>query len=74
MLAIMKLNKEFKVVFQPKDIELYGKRRFGVGACSLQKYIGENNANTAIQKALNLRTDKLRLRFRKHGIIDIYLK
>lgn len=70
----LKLNNEFKVVFQPRDPEQYGKRRFGIGACSLEKYIGENNANTAIEKALNLRMYKLRLRYRKHGIIDIYLK
>ena len=74
MLANVSLNKEFIIVFQPYQQEIYGKRRFGVGAYSLKKYVGENNANNALQRALNMRTDKVRVRLRKHGIIDIYLK
>jgi hypothetical protein len=74
MFANINLNKEFRIVFQPYERDIYGKRRFGVGAYSLQKYIGEINANNALQRALDMRTDKVRVRLRKHGIIDIYVK
>lgn len=40
----------------------------------LREYIGDFNANTALVKASNMRTDKITLLFRKHGKIEIYLK
>lgn len=68
------INKEFRIVFQPKDPELFGRRRFAIGGLSLKKYIGEKNANTAITKAFESKTDKVSFRFRKHGRIDFYPK
>lgn len=70
----MNINKEFRIVFQPKDIELYGKRRFVVGAKSLYKYIGQDNANKAILTALNSKSDSCRLKYRKFGTVDFYSK
>lgn len=71
----MSLNTEFKIVFQPKQPELYnGKRRFAVGAYSIQKYIGEANAETAILKAMNNMEDSICIKFRKHGSITFYNK
>lgn len=67
-------NREFKIVFQPKYKNLFHSRRFGVGAKSLHKYIGHKNATTVFVKMLKCKDDKLRLKFRKHGIVDIYCK
>lgn len=68
----MKLKKEFDVVFQPNDKELYGKRRFLVSVNRLHEHIGLYNANQAILKALKSKDDKLRIKYRKFGIVDIY--
>lgn len=70
----LSVNKEFRIVFQPKDPEKFGKRRFAIGGQSLKKYIGEKNANKAITKAFESKADKVSLRFRKFGRIDFYLK
>ena len=70
-----KFNKEFKIVFQPKEKEKFNnKRRFAVGAGRLSIYIGESNAQVVFSKGEKLSDDKLRIKFRKHGIIDIYLQ
>lgn len=70
-----KLNREFKIVFQPKEPDLFnGRRRFAIGAYSLQKYIGEVNAKTALSRALNSKDDKCTVKLRKHGRIDFYAK
>ena len=50
------------------------KRRFAVGAGRLSIYIGESNAQVVFSKGEKLSDDKLRIKFRKHGIIDIYLQ
>lgn len=70
----MKLNKEFRIVFQPKNPEIYGKRRFCVGAYSLHKYIGVKNSNTAIISALKSKEQRYTKKFRKYGRIDFYVK
>lgn len=70
-----KLNKEFRIVFQPREPALHGgKRRFAVGAYSLHKYIGEKNAKTALSRAFNSLDDVTTVRLRKHGRIDFYVK
>lgn len=85
MIDITFLNNNFRFVFQPKintiyciptlDFETQRKdKRFLVGAGKLAKYITEKNAETVIKSALKMRTDKLTLKFRKYGIIDIYVK
>lgn len=67
-------NKDFRIVFQPKDIERYGKRRFAIGAGKLAEYIGEDNAKVAFEKASGMMTDKLRVKFRVAGWVDFYVK
>lgn len=68
-------NKDFKIVFQPYNKEEHGnKRRFAVGAGRLEVYIGKGNAETVFEKGMKIKTDKIRIKFRKHGIVDIYLK
>lgn len=67
-------NKDFRIVFQPKDIEKYGKRRFAIGAGKLAEYIGEDNAKVAFEKASGMMTDKLRVKFRVAGWVDFYVK
>lgn len=67
-------NKDFRIVFQPKDIERYGKRRFAIGAGKLAEYIGEDNAKVAFEKASGMMTDKLRIKFRVAGWVDFYVK
>lgn len=72
-------NSKIRIVFQPKDSELFnGRRRFGVGVKSLHKYITESNAKSVmtkgVKKALKNKNLKERCKFRKFGIVDIYLK
>lgn len=67
-------NKEFKIVFQPYNKEQFdNKRRFAVGAGRLEVYIGKNNAEVVFKKGEALTKDKIRIKFRKHGIVDVYL-
>lgn len=69
-----KFNREFKIVFQPKEKENFNnKRRFAVGAGRLEIYIGKSNAEVVFKKGMELTKDKIRIKFRKHGIVDIYL-
>ena len=69
-----KFNREFKIVFQPYNkAEYQNKRRFGVGAGRLEIYIGKSNADVVFKKGMSLTSDKLRIKFRKHGIVDINL-
>lgn len=69
------INKEFKIVFEPKDKEAHNNnRRFAVGAGRLADYIGEQNANTCFEKAMKSTTDKVRFKFRVQGIVDFYVK
>ena len=73
-MSATKFNREFKIVFQPYNKSEYqNKRRFGVGAGRLEVYIGKSNAEVVFKKGMSLNSDKLRIKFRKHGIIDIYL-
>lgn len=75
MLSTAIVNKNFRIVFQPKQAELFGnKRRFAVGAGSLAKYIGQENANKAIQRAFVSPLDKAQVKLRKFGRIDFYSK
>ena len=71
-MSATKFNREFKIVFQPYNKSEYqNKRRFGVGR--LEIYIGKSNADVVFKKGMSLISDKLRIKFRKHGIVDIYL-
>ena len=67
-------NKQYKIVFQPKEKEAYNdNRRFAVTANTLPKYIGKDNAEKCFEKAEKMTTDKVRFKFRKMGIVDFYL-
>ena len=69
------INKNFRIVFQPKNNEKFDdKRRFFVSAARLEEYIGKSNAEKVIQKAWESKTDKIRLKFRENGIVDVYVK
>lgn len=70
----MNLKKEFDVVFQPKDKEIYGKRRFLVSINKLHNYVGVLNANKAITDALDCKCDRYTKKLRKFGRIDFYRK
>lgn len=71
----MKLNKEFIFSFQPYEPEKFNnRRRFGVSANTLFFYIGEDNAKTVFEKAKKMQTDKMRLKFRTKGVVDVYNK
>ena len=49
-----KFNREFKIVFQPKEKEKFNnKRRFAVGAGRLDIYIGKSNAEVCFKKEWN---------------------
>lgn len=83
-------NKHFRFVFTPKvnpsedlicwvadytDCPINRKNyRHLVGAGSIHKYIGRENANKVILAAQNSKTDKTTLKFRKWGKIEIYAK
>lgn len=69
------INLNFKIVFQPYDKSKFNnRRRFLVGANSLHYYITKENAETAFNRALNSKGDKIRIKFRAHGIVDFYTK
>lgn len=68
------LNRNYRIVFQPKDAAQYHSRRFAVGAGRLAEYVGASNAAGCFGKAEQMKTDKIRLKFRKMGIVDIYVK
>jgi len=69
------LNRKMRIVYQPNPgMPFSEKRRFAVGAYSLSKYVGEDNAKTAIQRAISSLDDKYTVRLRKHGRIDFYFK
>jgi hypothetical protein len=69
------LNQEFRIVFQPKNPSLFeGRRRFAIGAGQIAKYLGEENAGTAILKALCSYDDSYTKKFRAHGDITFYRK
>jgi hypothetical protein len=70
-----RLNRQFIIVFQPKPESPFARKgRFAVGAYSLRKYIGEKNANTALERALRSVEDKCTIKFRKHGSVQFYYK
>lgn len=81
------INKEFTIVFQP-SLELFGYgellemfnltdrkyRRFAIGAGTLPKMIGEENANKTFSRALDSKDDRYTRLHRKFGRIDFYVK
>lgn len=69
------LNRNFRIVYEPKNLEFTGgKRRLFVGAGRLADYIGEDNARMSFDRALASTGDKIRIKLRKLGIVDIYVK
>lgn len=70
----MSLNKDYRIVYTPKNCTKYKYKRFFVLAYQLSNYISQENVNKCVLKALSMQTDKITLRFRKYGKIEIYLK
>ena len=68
------LNKNFRFVFTPKIKGIYKSNRFYIGGGSIAKYVTAPNAETVQKTALNMKTDKVSLKFRKYGKIEIYVK
>lgn len=68
-------NLDFKIVFEPYDKSLFNNnRRFAIGAGKLANYVGEENAQTLIDKAYKSGKDKICFRLRTKWIIDFYSK
>lgn len=71
----MSINREFRIVFQPKNPEEFGgRRRFAIGGGSIAKYLGADNAAVAIEKALQSTEDCFKKKFRTKGEICFYNK
>jgi hypothetical protein len=71
----MKPNKEFRIVFTCNKRHKLGKyMRIFIGAGSIQKYVGPDNAIKALVGALTCQQDKYTIRFRKHGRLEFYSK
>ena len=69
-----KLNRDFRIVFtEKKKIGKKRKRHF-VSANTLKIYIGEDNANKLIESMKSISIDKVTVKFRKYGKIEIYCK
>lgn len=68
------MNKDYLIVFTPLEKRKYINKRFLVSINQLKNYIGLDNANKAFLKAQNLKTNKLTLKYRTYGKIEIYLK
>ncbi len=71
---MISINNEAFIVFTPKLPHNYVNKRFLISANRLSNYITDNNANKALQTIQNMQTDKVTLKFRKFGKIEIYLK
>lgn len=73
----MIINNHFIITFKPKNPELFkNRRRFSIGANSLSKYLGKNNAQNLIQKINKLEGQtagfKYTFKYRKMGEIILY--
>ncbi len=68
------LNKHFRFVYSPKNVQNNKRNRFLIGGGSIASYIGTINALTVQKSALNSKTDKVTLKFRRYGKIEIYVK
>jgi len=72
---VRRLNTRFRVVFQPgRWSKHHHRRRFAVGAYSLHKYIGREEAVLALRGAMSNLTEFYSYYSRKHGTIDFYYK
>ncbi|MCW3093658.1 MAG: hypothetical protein JWP81_4727 [Ferruginibacter sp.] len=63
----------FKIVFTPKEKGNFRHKRFYISLNTIEKYIGECNAITALSMALESKQDKVSKKFRKYGKIDFYI-
>lgn len=75
----MKINQMFIITFVPKDPKKFNNRkRFSVGAFSLDKYIGADNAFKLLKKIETFQGDdaveKYVIKYRKQGKIILYAK
>ena len=67
--------KNTLVVFEPKNKDLFSnKRRFLIGSFNVAAYIGQKNALVVAERVKTCRMDKLTIKFRKYGKIEIYFK
>lgn len=68
-------NRNFNVVFSPKDKTLYANRRRILISCNqIQNYIGFDNYLAVLKRFDKCLQDKCTVKFRKLGKIEIYSK
>lgn len=70
----MNFALNFLIVFTPKQKGEFPNTRFLVSAKQLHRYIGKENAKTALSKIENSQEDKITIKFKKHGKLNIYAK
>lgn len=68
------MKTDFLIVYSPRLHKAFRYKRFLVSPNQLMKYVGLQNANKALLKAQNLKTNKCTLKFRSYGKLEIYLK
>jgi hypothetical protein len=61
-----------KIIFTPKPPHSFTVNRFFVTEKNLPDYIGSDNAITALKRASLCRQDKVTVKFRKAGKLEIY--
>lgn len=66
-------NKNGNTIGYIESLQFYPKR-FLIGAGQIGKYITDKNANKVILATEKMKTDKITLKFRKYGKIEIYVK
>lgn len=62
------------VVFTPREQNNYNFKRFLISYNRLEFYIGKENAIAARLRRERSKADKVTVRFRKYGKIEIYEK
>lgn len=66
-------NKEWKIVFTCNKRHVLGKyMRIFIGAGQIAKYVGPENAITALIGAAAAKGDKYTKKFRTHGRLEFY--
>lgn len=70
----MACNKDYLVVFSPREAWRYRYKRFLISVNRLPVYVGAKNALEARRRADTSKTDKVTIKLRKFGKLEIYVK
>lgn len=71
---MFKINRDFRIVFTEKKEEGKKRKRHFISSNTLNRYVGEHNANRLILAIESIKVDKVTFKFRKYGKIEIYSK